>query len=459
MLQTFSIFTLGCKVNQYESQQIRELLTGFGLHRVDLAQGPDLVVVNTCCVTHTASAKSRRHIHQAQKHRPRAIVVCGCLPVAPAHELAITDENVHVVKDRCDLAAALTRVVGGDSTTPNSRNAGESTDTTITSEIDPKVKPKKDLAPPQDLPALTSFQGHTRAFLKIQDGCDAHCAYCIIPQTRPQVHSKTPDKALAEAGALVAAGHREIVVTGVHVGAYGRPTVRRRRWPTPENPHLPGLLDRLARIPGLARIRLSSLDPADVTPALLDVFAAHSNLMPHLHLSLQSGSDDVLRRMCRPYSSDEFRAKVELINRRLDRPAITTDIIVGFPTETDADFERTLSLAREVAFAKMHVFPFSPRQGTAAAKMPDRVSPQVVKERSQILRDLDRQLQYQFRNQFLGETAQVLIETANTPPSGRAERYFMVRLTNSPLKPDNNQIIIVKIEKNTPDSVLATAHT
>ena len=163
--------------------------------------------------------------------------------------------------------------------------------------------------------------------------------------------------------------------------------------------------------------------------------------------------------MCRPYSSDEFHARVELINRRLDRPAITTDIIVGFPTETNADFERTLSVAREVAFAKMHVFPFSPRQGTAAARLPDGISPQVVKERSQILRHLDQELQYQFRNQFLGQTAQVLIETTNTHPSGRAERYFMVHLTDSPLKPDNNQIITIKIQKNTPNAALASAHT
>jgi threonylcarbamoyladenosine tRNA methylthiotransferase MtaB len=263
---------------------------------------------------------------------------------------------------------------------------------------------------------------------------------------------------LAEAAALVAAGHKEIVVTGVHVGAYGQSTVRRRHWPAPENEHLALLLERLARIPGLARIRLSSLDPADVTARLLSVFADHDKLMSHLHLSLQSGSNRVLRRMCRPYTADEFAAKVELANEFLDRPAITTDIIVGFPGETDADFRRTLELAEWAGFARMHVFAFSPRNGTAAARMPEKVPSEVKKERSQVLRDLDHTLQSQFRRRFLGETAQVLIETANARPSGRAERYFTVHLpaAGSPaadrVRP--NDLITVRLLGDTADAVL-----
>lgn len=456
MLKSFSILTLGCKVNQYESQQIRALLTTLGLSFVDVTEAPDLVVVNTCCVTHTASAKSRRCIRGALKHRPEAVVVCGCLPAVPTDEFKAVGENVHAVKDRYDLAATLNFLVGAELTTPDSLRPVQCPDVAIRPETNPKVKCKKDLAPPQELPPLTSFQGHTRAFLKIQDGCDSFCSYCIIPFTRPEVQSKTPDKVLVEAAALVAAGHKEIVLTGVHIGAYGRSTVRRRQGVSSENEHLPDLLDKMACIPGLPRIRLSSLDPADVTPRLLDAFAAHRNIMPHLHLSLQSGSDRVLGRMCRPYTSDEFRARVDLINRCLDRPAITTDIIVGFPSETDADFQQTVRLAREVEFAKMHVFAFSPRQGTGAAKMQDKVRPQVVKERSQILRDIDLELQSRFREQFLGETAQVLIETANGRPAGRAERYFMVYLDPSAPSPDNNDLVTVKIEQNTPDGVIGT---
>ena len=462
-MNSFSILTLGCKVNQYESQQIRELLERFGLASVEVAAHPDLVVVNTCCVTRTASAKSRRAVRQARRHEPQAVVICGCLPAVATGELGAVGENVYTVENRRDLPAVLSVLVSPP-TTPDSKSPKQASNTVIRARNEPKVKYKKDLAPPPELPQLTAFQGHTRAFLKIQDGCDAFCTYCIIPKARPKVHSKTPDKVLAEAASLVAAGHKEIVLTGVHIGAYGRPTVRRRRGPDAGNAHLPDLLDRIARVPGLARVRLGSLDPADVTPRLLDVLVAHRNIMPHLHLSLQSGSDNVLRRMCRPYRADDFRAKIELIASRLDRPAITTDMIVGFPGEEEADFQQSIALAKETGFAKIHVFAFSPRRGTAAATMQGRVPSQVVKERSHILRDLDEDLQYRFRGQFVGETAQVLIETTNGHPAGRAERYFMVRVADRSYRSDwsngtyrtyNNDLIRVTIVENTRDSAVA----
>jgi threonylcarbamoyladenosine tRNA methylthiotransferase MtaB len=205
------------------------------------------------------------------------------------------------------------------------------------------------------------------------------------------------------------------------------------------------------------------LDPADVTPALLDVFSKHPNLMPHLHLSLQSGSDNVLRRMARPYTAGEFRAKVALIRSCLDRPAITTDIIVGFPGETDADFDQTVALAKEVAFAKMHVFVFSSRKGTAAAKMQPKVPSEIKKARSKVLRDLDLALQSHFRSQFIGETAQILIETTNAHPIGRAERYFEVEVVDrshsshrSTKSYSPGDIVAARLEENTTGSILAT---
>ncbi len=470
MLRSFAILTLGCKVNQYESQQIRQLLETFGLAQADPADTPQLVIVNTCCVTHTASAKSRHLLNQAQKHGPQAIVICGCLPTVETDELKALGENVHVVKNRCDLVATLSRLVHTESTAPDSArltpaSAGVTsppylhpTDALIRPESDAKVKCEKDLWPSDELPPLTSFHGQTRAFLKIQDGCDAFCSYCIIPTARPVVRYKNSEEILSEASALVTAGHREIVLTGVHIGSYGQNTARRRRWPTSENPHLPALLDQVAQIPGLARIRLSSLDPADVTPTLLDVFCAHPNLMPHLHLPLQSGSDAVLRRMARPYTADDFRAKVALIRSRLDRPAITTDIIVGFPGETDADFDKTVALAKEVAFAKMHVFVFSARKGTAAARMQPNVPAEVKKARSRILRDLDTILQGQFRSQFLGETAQVLIESTNGHAGGRAERYFEVEIADRPNGTYSaGDLVTTRLEEDAANSVLATA--
>jgi threonylcarbamoyladenosine tRNA methylthiotransferase MtaB len=493
-MRTFTIFTLGCKVNQYESQQIRQLLTQSGLTQVETADRPDLVVINTCCVTHTASAKSRRSVHQAQRHRPKAVVVCGCLPAAGTNELAIDAENLHVVHDRNHLASTLSLLVATNPTTPDqartdspvSRSPGHLNDTFIRPKTDQKIKRKHDLYTEYALPAPAFFEGQTRAFLKVQDGCDAFCTYCIIPIARPSVLSKPLSEVVAEARTLVASGHKEIVITGVHVGAYGLPSIRNRSHDVPPpvgatpcgclgearrvcTAHLlPDLLAEVAKVPDLARIRLSSLDPADVTDRLMDVFASHPNIMPHLHLSLQSGSNEVLRRMARPYNADEFRAKIDLVRSRLDRPAITTDIIVGFPGETDADFAQTLALAREVAFSKMHVFAFSARKDTAAARMQDKVPSEVKKERSRILRDLDTDLQSQFRRQFLGETAQVLIESTALPPSGRSERYFTVQVeaglspstkstpSTASTRPYKNQIITVKLTQNTPTTLLGT---
>jgi len=453
MLTSFAILTLGCKVNQYESQQIRQLLERYGLRHAEVTQSPQLLIVNTCCVTHTASAKSRHFVHLAQKHRPEAVVICGCLPAIQTDEFQAAGENVHVVKDRRDLAATLHSLIAAQATTPDAPCSRYSS-TSIKAQNDAKVKSKNDLCSFDELPSLTSFQGQTRAFLKVQDGCDACCSYCIIPTVRPSVRFKKSEEILAEAAALVAAGHKEIVLTGVHLGAYGYATARRRTWPDAENKHLPALLDKVAQIPNLPRIRLSSLDPADVTPTLLDIFAAHPNIMPHLHLSLQSGSDSILRRMARPYTADDFRAKVALIRSRLDRPAITTDIIVGFPGETDADFDQTVALAKEVAFAKMHVFAFSARQNTPAAGMQPKVPPEVKKHRSHALRTLDETLQVEFRSQFLGETAQVLIETPAPHPTGHAERYFTVQITASPHPPTINDLVTVRIEKNANDGVV-----
>jgi threonylcarbamoyladenosine tRNA methylthiotransferase MtaB len=492
-MQKFSILTAGCKVNQYESRQICQFLAQSGLAQVEDTERPDMVVVNTCCVTQTASAKSRRLIHQAQRRHPTVVVVCGCLPAVGGDELRIDGEGVHVVRDRDDLASTLRVLVTGAPTTPDSARPNGVrpaacaclTHDLIKAHNDAKVKRKRDLDSSDDLPQPACFPHKTRAFLKVQDGCDASCTYCIIPLARPKVRSRPLDEIVAQAKAFVEAGHKEIVLTGVHVGAYGLPSVRNRphvaphgivgapprgcprqaQGPAPtEGTALPDLLDRVAQVPGLHRIRLSSLDPADVTARLMEVFLANPNIMPHLHLSLQSGSDNVLRRMARPYSAAEFLAKVELIRSHLDRPAITTDIIVGFPGESDADFDETVRLATDVGFAKMHVFVFSARQGTAAARMKEKVPSEVKKERSRILRDLDAKLQTQFRSQFLGETAQVLIETTTSHPSGRAERYFTVRIKPDPERtdatqtPHKNAILTVTLTQDTPDGLLGTLY-
>jgi len=454
-MKTFSIETLGCKVNQYESQQIRELLESLGLQQIQTSQRPDLVVINTCCVTHTASAKSRQYIRKARKLSPDStITVCGCLPTAKIGELHTLGENIHLIRHRSELAVALSQIVASKAITPNPQTQQYGSDFNIKSENISKVKRKNNLAFSATLKPLSSFKGQTRAFLKVQDGCDGYCTYCIIPTVRPFVHSKPAAIVLREAQALIKDAHKEIVVTGIFLGAYGQSTVRRKNWPNEQNDEIADLLDKLAEIPGLARIRLSSLEPADVTPRLLDTFYKHHNIMPHLHLSLQSGSNAILKRMGRQYTTDDFLAKVELIKSRLDRPAITTDIIVGFPGETDTDFEQTVKIAKDVGFAKMHVFAFSPRKGTAAAAMQDKVEAKVIKERSRILRELDTELQAKFRQQFIGKTATVLIENGTGQPHGRAERYFMVYLKNPAEQVKRNDLVAVRLLENSENGVI-----
>ncbi len=447
-MKTFSINTLGCKVNQYETQQIQELLEQLGLHKSEPPKKPDLVIINTCCVTHTASAKSRQYIRKAQKLNPGAVVVvCGCLPTVQISELNNNSKNIRLIEDRESLAERLSQIAGGGNAALcfQSPRSIQNVNTIIKAENGSKIKFKKELNNHLALPPLSSFKGQTRAFLKVQDGCDGYCSYCIVPKTRPFVHYKPSKAVLQEAKSLVKAGHREIVVTGVFLGAYGQKSVRRKKWSNPQNDNLADLLDKMAKIPRLARIRLSSLEPADVTPQLLDTFRKHPNIMPHLHLSLQSGSDAVLKKMCRQYNSDIFREKIELAKRYLDRPAITTDIIVGFPSETDDDFEQTVCLAKDVGFAKMHIFSFSPRKGTAAANMQGRVNTKTIKERSKILRRLNIELSQKFQRQFIGQTAEILLENDDGQIYGRSERYFMVYLEKIQKKLKKNDLIRAKL--------------
>lgn len=453
-MRTFAINTVGCKVNQYESQQIRELLERLGLNQVETAkEKPDLVVINTCCVTLSASAKSRQCIRKAQKLSPDAIiVVCGCLPAVQIGELNNPGKNIHLISHRETIAATLSQIVDGKAVaSPQSDQ-----NTTIKAKNGSKIKLKSKLAELPKLPQLTSFKGHTRAFLKIQDGCDGYCSYCIIPKTRPFVHSKPAEEVLQEAQALVEAGHKEIVVTGVFLGAYGQKSVRRKNWTNQQNDKLADLLDKMVEIPNLARIRVSSLEPGDITPRLLDTFCKHRKIMPHLHLSLQSGSNAILKKMCRQYSADEFKEKIELIKSRLDRPAITADVIVGFPGETDADFEATVELAKEAGFAKMHVFGFSKRPGTAAAALQGTVNNRVIKQRSQRLRDLEAELGYEFRQQFVGEKAEILVENNDGQCKGRSERYFMVELEKTGERIEKGELVRVKLTKNSANGCIAS---
>ncbi len=463
-MKTYAVHTLGCKVNQYESQQIRQVLEQFGLSRATAAHPADVIIVNTCCVTHIASAKSRQNIRKAQKaHSEAKIIVTGCLTASETDEL----QNLHdilIVKDKNTLPAILDRLfeeksphlairrdskpintgkikdknkaltkINAPKTQINREKYDCVTDNTSNSGIN-QSSFKEPNATASPLPTLNCFSGQCRAFLKVQDGCDAHCTYCIIPKIRTKVCNKGVKTVLQETKSLIEAGHKEIVLTGIFLGAYGQTTSRRIKWDAKKTDSLPELVNAVASIPGLQRLRLSSLEPLDVTNRLLDVMTQHDNILPHFHLSLQSGSDNVLRKMARQYRMNQFMPIVDKLKSAFDRPALTTDIIVGFPGETEADFKQTVKICKEIGFAKIHVFSFSPRKNTAAVKMAKifgSVPPQEIKRRSTLLQQVDNQLQEDFKQQCRGLKENVLIEKTR-PPRGRCSRYFMVDLTNHP---------------------------
>jgi threonylcarbamoyladenosine tRNA methylthiotransferase MtaB len=424
-MKTFAIDTLGCKVNQYESQQIIQFLTECNLLYVQNFNEAEIIIIHTCCVTHIASAKSRQLVRKAQKQNPKAkIIVSGCLVSSDPAELKNLDEKLLFAADLKGLFGLLKQeliAVGVE----------------CKSFVDSSLSKSG---------TIEKFCGQTRAFLKIQDGCDGFCSYCIIPKTRPNITFKPMDKVIDEAQSLVKSGHKEIVLTGIFLGAYGQTSVKRKNWPDGENNNLAILLEKVAQVSELKRIRLSSLEPADVAERLLDVIKNYHNIMPHLHLSLQSGSEAILKKMNRQYTIKEFLKAIENINLQLDRPAITTDIIVGFPGETIQDFAQSLAVAKLAGFSKIHIFPYSKRSGTAAARMQDTINKEVITQRILALRELEKQLADKFRKQFIGETAQVLIED-EVKKAGKCERYYEIAI-NSDITLPKGEIVKCKIDND-----------
>ena len=424
-MKTFAITTLGCKVNQYESQQTRQHLEKLGLQAAGPGEMPDLVVVQTCCVTATASSKSRQAIAKAGRLSPSVTVIAsGCLPSNQGNEILTISPAALLVGHDDDLPATIERLLSGKPGRHEPQLGSIKPDNC--GQIKNKNRPETGVLQGQ----IRVFRGQTRAFLKVQDGCDAHCTYCIIPSIRKTLRSKPEDVVLEEARQLVASGHKEIVLTGIFLGAYQRSTTRRKKWAKNEPDHLARLVEKVAAVEGLARLRLSSLEPGDVSDELIDVIASHSNVAGHLHLPLQAGSDGVLQRMARQYRVADYLQMIEKLKTRLDRPAITTDIIAGFPGESETEFAETLKVAREIGFAKMHIFPFSVRKGTPAQRLKGHLPLPVVRQRAAILGKLDEELQGKFQRQFAGERVGVIIEKER-PVAGRCERYFMVTLPDA----------------------------
>jgi MiaB/RimO family radical SAM methylthiotransferase len=521
-VRTFWIQTLGCRVNHYESEQIATLLRSRGLVETD-ARTADLRIINTCSVTLEAASKSRTSARRAVKlnvlaqsnshpSTPAATlgktILTGCWATsdpADAHKIPGVDavighhENVAArFNEILDIWRAETaipepippcgsRVLNPHppqaespiSLIPRPPRSGEFPPEPIPpggSRV-PKPHPPQaessnfiTLRPPQSgdsgthsLPQLGQRQSHhQRAFLKIQDGCDAHCTYCIIPRLRPSLWTKPNHESIEEARRLVAAGHVELVLTGIFLGAYGQPTALRRRQ-SPENAgHLARLIDDLCtQVPGLLRLRLSSIEPGDLTDDLLSALRAHSRVVPHFHLPLQSGSPEILRRMNRQYTRDDYLRLIDRITDSFDRPALTTDIIVGFPGETDADFAQTQEVVRHARFIHIHAFPYSSRPGTAAARWKEGLpSGTTVRQRIDALIRTAAQHSQKFRKSFLGQSVQLLVERFPDQPSdaldqtdevptrhlrhGRCERYFDVQFESKNVRAGDLVTVLVK---------------
>ncbi|HOF17339.1 MAG TPA: MiaB/RimO family radical SAM methylthiotransferase [Phycisphaerae bacterium] len=464
-MRRFSLTTLGCKVNQYDSRALAALLEGEGLRPAQGDEPADLAVVNTCCITAVAMRKSRNAIRRALRRSPAAtIVVAGCYGDYDAARLRQLLDEMGVGPGRAviaghhgNLAGAVRKALAPPAPpTDDAPREGEPADGDSLRQR--RLRALGDGAPgAANLPPAEKFPGRKRAFVKVQDGCDAFCTYCVVPYTRSRVWSRPVDEILAECRALLAAGHREIVLSGVFLGAYGRATAIRRRWDPGPAP-LVDLLRRVARLEGLWRVRLSSLEPGDVTDELLDAARGEPAFAPHFHLPLQSGSARVLRRMNRQYTPAEFTHAVARIRRAFDRAALTADVIVGFCGESDDDFSQTLRVAREAGFAKIHAFPFSAIAGTAAWQIrAEAPPPAVVRARLGELAALERELADAYRRQFVGETLEALVETASGATArGLTDRHVPVTFAApSGAGRLGGRVVRVRAEAVTPDGLSA----
>ncbi len=375
--------TLGCKVNTYETEAIWELLQDRGYQRVDRMEDADYVVINTCMVTQVAEGKSKQMIRRAITKNPHTqVVVMGCLSQMEKETIAQIPGVIIIVgtKDREQIPDLLDLY-----------------------RRDPQpliLNSSYMKQEPYDALSLQKFQIHQRAFLKIQDGCDQFCSYCIIPYTRGRVRSKPLEVVLEEADAL-AKMHPEIVLTGIHTGAYGRDL---------EHIDLTTLIRRLIEHPNMPRLRISSIEVIEITDDLIKMLSDSNPLVPHLHIPLQSGSDSILKRMNRPYSAADYLKRIEEIRKRLPGIAITTDIIVGFPGETEHDFQASCTLARLARFSEMHIFPYSKRKGTQAEHFTDEVPHDIKKRRVHELIALNQRLAQDYIQSKKASKLQVVVE-------------------------------------------------
>lgn len=400
-----ALHNLGCKVNAYETEAMQEMLEKAGYEIVPFKEGADLYVINTCTVTNIADRKSRQMLHRARKMNPDAVVVAaGCYVQAKEKEIQV-DDCIDIVlgnNKKQNLIEALEeyeRTHNADCNVieneKNAKNQENDRKAEIKMEEIGKTKEYENLH-------LTKPGDHTRAYIKVQDGCNQFCSYCIIPYARGRVRSRRMENVIAEIKRLAEAGIQEVVLTGIHLSSYGREI--------DGESHLIELIEAIHPIDGISRIRLGSLEPRIITEEFVGRLKKLHKVCPHFHLSLQSGCEETLKRMNRHYTPEEYYEKCKLLRAAFENPAITTDVIVGFPGETDEEFDKTRQFLEKVHFYEMHIFRYSRRKGTRADKMENQIPEETKAQRSSILSSLESQMTKEFRTKWTGACVKVLLE-------------------------------------------------
>lgn len=425
-MKKVALHNLGCKVNAYETEAMQELLEKEGYEIVPFKEGADIYIINTCTVTNMADRKSRQMLHRAKKMNPNAIVVAAGCYVQAKSESKETDESIDIIignNKKQDLISIL-------------KEYQEKHDGIQKEIIDINhTKEYEELH-------LSKTAEHTRAYLKVQDGCNQFCTYCIIPYARGRVRSREKENVVAEVKQLVANGYQEVVLTGIHLSSYGVDL---------QGEDLLSLILAVNEIEGLKRIRLGSLEPRIITEEFAKTISGLEKICPHFHLSLQSGCNGTLKRMNRRYTAEEYFEKCELLRKYFDNPALTTDVIVGFPGETEEEFEESRAFVEKVNFYEAHIFKYSRREGTKAAVMENQVPEQIKTKRSNILLELDERKRKEYEEKFIGKTVEVLMEEevekeGKCYQTGHTKEYIKVALKGD--ENMQNQLVKIKIDNH-----------
>ena len=437
-----ALHNLGCKVNAYETEAMQEMLEKAGYEIVPFREGADIYIINTCTVTNIADRKSRQMLHRARKMNPDAVVVAAGCYVQAQNTRENTDPCIDIVlgnNHKKDLIKVLEEYEAEKAAQKESADAAEKSD------VRKNIQDIEEIGQTKEYEKLhlTKPGEHTRAYIKVQDGCNQFCTYCIIPYVRGRVRSRTVEDVLDEVRTLAGNGYQEVVLTGIHLSSYGIDFDGNR--------HLLSLIQAVHQIEGVRRIRLGSLEPGIITDEFARALSDLPKMCPHFHLSLQSGCDDTLKRMNRRYTSEEYYEKCCILRRYFDNPALTTDVIVGFPGETEEEFQKSRDFVDKVDFYETHIFKYSRREGTKAVAMENQVSEQEKARRSAILIELGEKKRKAYEQSFLGKEVEVLVEEeavieGRPMQTGHTKEYIRIAFEGD--KSLKNTIVKVRVDND-----------